>query len=147
MAYCDGLGMRNPEPPAGCPPNASIYSAASNWLTNETSPGKPWHRAAVSAKTAHHAWYLGQPFLGRPSKLGFRTKGALDLIKIHSCPSERHGEIEEHFVTPTGLPFRASPDVLGPLNQHLINTGPRNLGLAKHFDPRLQRKRHVLKPD
>jgi len=89
---------------------------------------------------------VGQPFLGRPSKLGFRTKGVLDFAKAYACTSEGQGEVEEHFVTPTGLPFRASPDVLGPLNQHLVNTGPRNLGLAQHFDPRLQRKRHVLEP-
>jgi hypothetical protein len=33
------------------------------------------------------------------------------------------------------------------LNQHLINTGPRNLGLAQHFYPRHQSRRHVLKPN
>jgi hypothetical protein len=80
--------------------------------------------------------YLGQPFLGRPSKLGFRTKGALYLVKVHPCPSQRHGEMEEHFVSSTGLSFRGSPNLLGPLNQHLIDTGPRNLGLAQHLDPR-----------
>jgi hypothetical protein len=140
VASYGGLGIRNPEPPAECPPNARAYSAGSDWLTNETSPGKLWHRAAIPAKAAHDAWYLGQPFLGRPSKLGFGTKSVLDFAKAHSCPPQRHGEIEEHFVTPTGLPFRASPDVLGPLNQHLINTGPRNLGLAQHFDPRLAKE-------
>jgi hypothetical protein len=39
--------------------------------------------------------------------------------------------IEEHFVTPTGLPFRGSPNLLGPLNQHLVNTGRRNLAPAR----------------
>jgi hypothetical protein len=35
MAPFGGLGVRNPEPPARCPPNASIYAAGSDWLTNE----------------------------------------------------------------------------------------------------------------
>ena len=105
------------------------------------------HRDEVSAKTAHDARYLGQPFLGVSPKLSLRAKAALDLAKVHPCPSQRHGEIEEHFVTPTRVPFRASPDVLSPLDQHLVNTDLRNLGLAQHLDPRLQRNRYVLKPD
>jgi hypothetical protein len=144
MAPFGWLGIRNPEPPARCPP-ARIYSAPSNWLTDGLAWSPLWHRAEISAKAAHDTRYLGQPFLGRPSKLGFGTKSALDLIKIHLCPSERHGEIEEHFVTPTGLPFRASPDVLGRLNQPFVHTGLRSIG-RNHLKLRLQRNRHVLEP-